>query len=157
MRRLVIAAVFCVPIIELVVAIAVGRAVGAGWTLLALVVLSLVGATVVRRQGVRALADLRDAARERRTPPASLKNRGVLAVGGVLMALPGFVTAALSLPFLLPGTRGVVRRGLSAWFVRHGSMRVSASLPDGIGGSRYAPHRRTTDPRVVPGEVVEDE
>ncbi|MBA2417392.1 MAG: FxsA family protein [Nocardioidaceae bacterium] len=155
MRRLVAAVLFAMPLIELAVAVAVGRAVGAGWTVLSLAVLTIAGAIVVKSQGSRAFRELRDAARARRTPALDLPDRAVVVAGGLLLFMPGFVTALLSLPFLLPGTRPLIRGFISRWFVRRGSMQMSAAS---VRGTHAVPPRqpRTSDPRVVPGEVIDE-
>lgn len=145
------------PIVEIVVAVQVAHVVGALWTVLALFALSAVGMSVVRLQGSHAFADLRVAAREQRRPGRSLADRVLLLVGGVLLSVPGFVTAVLSLPFLLPFTRPLLRGAVAGWAVRRGSMYVStqARAAAGADPSGHGP-RRPFGADVVRGEVVDD-
>lgn len=145
------------PIIEIVVAVQVAHLIGALWTVLALLVLSTLGMMLVRLQGAHAFADLRAAAREQRQPGRSLADRVLLLIGGVLLSVPGFVTAVVSLPFLLPFTRPLLRGAVAGWAVRRGSMYVSTQTgtPPGADASRHGPSS-PFGADVVRGEVIDD-
>jgi len=152
--RLVLALMVLMPIIEIVVGFQVAQLIGGPATLAVLFGLSIVGIAVVRHQGSRAFADLRQAAQERRRPERDLSDRVLALLGGVLLAVPGFVTAIMSLPLLLPFTRPVLRGAVSSWAVRHGSMYVTRG-----GGSRpgaYPTDSHPGGPDVVSGEVIND-
>jgi UPF0716 protein FxsA len=141
---------------ELVVYVLVAGWIGVGWTILATLATSLLGWVLLARQGTRALADLRERARSRRSPGAELGNAGLVAAGGLLMVLPGFIGDVVGLLCLLPGTRSLVRGALTRLVlarlpvglrppVRVESIRT-AEVPraDGSGSSRL----------VIEGEVV---
>lgn len=155
--RIVLALVLVMPIIEIVVAVQAAQLFGAGVVLLALLVLSVVGVVVVRHQGSRAFAELRTAAHERRRPGRDLADRVLVFVGGVLLLVPGFVTAVLSLVFLLPFTRPLLRGAVNGWAVRRGSMYVTTRAPG--APTPDAPRRGPNSPfgsDVVRGEVVDE-
>jgi len=109
---------------ELVVYVLVAGWIGVGWTILATLATSLLGWVLLARQGTRALADLRERARSRRSPGAELGNAGLVAAGGLLMVLPGFIGDVVGLLCLLPGTRSLVRGALTRL--------VLARLPVGL-------------------------
>jgi len=146
---------------ELAVFIVVAGWIGVGWTLLAAMATSALGFLLLARQGMRALTDLRDRARTRQPAGRELGDAGLVAVGGLLMVLPGFLGDLLGLLCLLPLTRGLVR-GLIARIVvgrlpvamrppvRARSVRVEQV--DGYPGSGST---RAT-PLVIEGEVVRD-
>ena len=154
--RLLLALVVLMPVLEIVVMVRVGLLVGPLSTVGLVLGLSLIGAAIMRGQGARAFRDARDAARSGRTASEKLSDRAVVFVGGVLLLLPGFITAVASVPFLLPPTRPLIRRAMSRWAVRQGSMYVTTGpaaqmanptgRPD--GASRFGPD-------VVRGEVVD--
>ena len=75
-------------IIEIVVLILVGQAIGARWTLLLVLATSALGGWLLRREGVRGLAAVPGRGPER--PPArQRRHRGLLVlVGGVLLVCP---------------------------------------------------------------------
>ena len=127
-------------IIELTVLVAVGHAIGVLATIGLLILASLVGAALLRREGARTLRAFIEAVRTRRPPHRELVDGMLIAAAGVLIVLPGFVSDALGLLLLVPPTRALVRK----------RMLRSASL--GSRGTRasFAPGG------VVEGEVVDD-
>src|SRR3954464_1972841 len=94
---------------EVVVFVLVASWIGLGWTILATLATSALGAPLLARQGTRVLAELRERARTRQQPGRAMGDAGLVAVGGLLMLLPGFVGDLVGLLCLLPGTRSVVR------------------------------------------------
>ncbi len=144
---------------ELAVFILVANWIGVGWTVLATMATSALGFLLLARQGMRALTDLRDRARTRQPAGRELGDAGLVAVGGLLMVLPGFLGDLVGLLCLLPGTRGLVRGAVARIVVerlpvalrppvRARSVRVEQV--DGSSGSSRA------TPLVIEGEVVRD-
>lgn len=148
--RALLAFLLLLPVIEVVGIVAAARWVGLAPTVLALAALSVVGIVVVKRSSRRALSDLRAASREQRAPSRAVSDRILTLVGGLLLVVPGFVSALLSVPFFLPFTRPILRHGASGWAVRRGSMFVSSSLRSPTGPPRDPGHR------VVHGEIVDE-
>ncbi|MCV2489093.1 FxsA family protein [Geodermatophilus sp. YIM 151500] len=149
-------------LVEAVVFVLVAAWIGVGWTLLAALATTAVGWALLARQGSRALAELRERTRSGLPAGRALGDTGLVAAGGLLMVLPGFVGDLVGLLCLLPGTRGLVR-GLVG-------RAVAARLPDALRGpvrvhSARAAEVRDHDPaaaaagretpRVVEGEVAE--
>jgi UPF0716 protein FxsA len=146
---------------ELVVFAVVATWIGLGWTILASLATSALGLLLLSRQGVRALTELRERARTRQGAGRALGDAGLVAVGGLLMVLPGFVGDLVGLLCLLPPTRGLVRSALTR--------TVVARLPDGLRGPVRVPSARVAEvsdhdpghypvgepPRAVEGEVVD--
>ncbi|TFV51613.1 FxsA family protein [Blastococcus sp. TF02A-35] len=143
---------------ELVVFALVAAWIGIGWTILATMATSALGFVLLARQGTRALADLRERARSRRSPGVELGNAGLVAAGGLLMVLPGFIGDLVGLLCLLPFTRGLVRRALGGLVLSRlpdrmrGPVHVSSTRTAGVG-ERPAPHGT---PLVIEGEVLRD-
>ncbi|WP_104523880.1 FxsA family protein [Blastococcus atacamensis] len=143
---------------ELVVFVLVAAWIGAGWTVLATLATSALGALLLARQGSRALTDLRERARSRRGAGTELGNAGLVAAGGLLMVLPGFLGDVVGLLCLMPGTRGLVRRALGALVLSRlpagmrGPVHVRSTRTPGVG-ERRAP---SGEPLVIDGEVLRD-
>jgi UPF0716 protein FxsA len=144
---------------ELIVFVLVAAWIGVGWTVLATLVTSAIGWVLLARQGTRALADLRERARSRQPAGRELGDAGLVAAGGLLMVLPGFIGDLVGLLCLLPGTRSLVRGALTSV--------VLARLPDRLRGPVRAPSVRVEQvdgfprsgstratPLVIEGEVV---
>ncbi len=149
-------------LIEIVVFILVTSWIGLGWTILLTLATSALGWALLARQGMRALAELRDRARSRRPAGRELGDAGLIAVGGLLMVLPGFVGDLIGLLCLLPITRPLLRAGLARLAisrlpdhlrppVRVGSTRTAPVDPPGPHGG-YG----RVDPLVIEGEVIRD-
>jgi UPF0716 protein FxsA len=146
---------------ELAVFILVAGWIGVGWTLLATMATSALGFLLLARQGVRALTDLRDRARTRQPAGRELGDAGLVAVGGLLMVLPGFLGDLVGLLCLLPLTRGLVR-GMIARIVvgrlpvaLRPPMRARSVRVEEVGGFPGSGSTRAT-PLVIEGEVVRD-
>ncbi|MDX6298388.1 MAG: protein FxsA [Nocardioidaceae bacterium] len=132
MRAVILLAVFIgLPILEIYVIIQVGQAIGAMPTILLLIAESALGAWVVKREGRRAWRALSEAVASGRLPGRELADAAVVLVGGVLLLTPGFVTDLFGFLFVLPLTRPLARRALSA-LVSHRIIRTG----DGGGFSR---------------------
>jgi UPF0716 protein FxsA len=125
-------------IVELVVLVMVGKAIGVLATIGLLILASLVGAALLRREGTRTLAAFREALRTRRPPHRELIDGMLIAAAGVFIVLPGFVSDILGLLLLLPPTRALVHRRMLRSAVR-------THTP-----GRFAPGA------IVEGEVVDE-
>ena len=114
-----------VPIVELYVIGQVGGAIGLWPTLALLLIDSLAGAVLVRREGRRAWTAFRDALSAGRWPGDEVVQGALVLVGGALLLTPGFVTDAVGLLLVLPPTRAVaarlIRARMSAGPVRTGT------------------------------------
>ncbi|MGY1638376.1 FxsA family protein [Geodermatophilus sp. SYSU D00742] len=141
---------------EVVVFVLVAGWIGVGWTLLATVATSALGWALLARQGTRALAELRDRARERRPSGRALGDAGLIAVGGLLMVLPGFIGDVVGLLCLLPPTRFLVRGLLGRALATRlpadlrGPVHVRSRRAEGVAYAEPRPGR----PLVIEGEVV---
>jgi UPF0716 protein FxsA len=134
-----------VPLIELAVIVSVQRVVGLSWTLLALLAMSLLGAVLVKREGLKAWRRFRTAMDEARLPTEEVTDGALVLIGGTLMVTPGFLTDLLGLALVIPPSRMLVNRMLRS--------RVRAGF--GLGPARSRSRRgRDVEPGVVDVEVI---
>jgi UPF0716 protein FxsA len=141
--RGLVAAVLLLPVIELAVAVAVGRLIGAAATMLLILAGSVAGLLVLRRAGLAALRGVAGPwPTDRAAPPTggSGLRPGPLVLAGLGLLFPGFVSDALGLAMLLPPVR------------RTAGALLAAALGARAAGS---PPRLPGEPRVVSGEVVD--
>ena len=116
MFRILLLAFIVVPIAELYVIIQVGSAIG-GWETIGLLILdSVVGAWLVRREGFSILAKVQGSLANGELPTNSLIDGLLVLIAGALMLTPGFLTDGLGLVLLLPPSRTVVRTALKRRF-----------------------------------------
>jgi UPF0716 family protein affecting phage T7 exclusion len=157
-----------VPIVEIYVILQVGHLIGAWPTVALLVIESIIGAWIVRHEGRRAWRALVGTFQRGGLPDRELADAALVLVGGVLLLTPGFVTDLFGFLFVLPFTRPLVRWGLSAYVARR--VRVAQSrqasaferFGGGAGGAADRPSAdgsasEGADPRVVRGEVIEED
>jgi UPF0716 protein FxsA len=107
-----------VPIAEIYVIIQVGQAIGALWTVLILIVDSLIGARLVSWQGRRAWAAFQSALTAGRIPHREVLDGVLIILGGAFLLTPGFLTDAVGLLLLIPPTRAAFRRLLTRMMLR---------------------------------------
>jgi UPF0716 protein FxsA len=107
--RVLVVLLIAIPIIEIAVAIWVASAVGWLNTIGLLILLSIIGIWVVKRQGLGIMTTLSEGAQRREVPTKKLVDRFLMVLGGVLLVMPGFVTAAIGLLLFLPPVRALIR------------------------------------------------
>jgi UPF0716 protein FxsA len=117
-------------VVELAAVVALAWSIGVGWTIL-LLLATLVGGLVlagsqVKRQ-VRRLQDGFD------TPQGALTDGVLIALGTVLVVIPGIVTTAVGLLLLLPPTRAVARPVVTALAAKRAPL-IMNRRPDYIDG-----------------------
>lgn len=135
--------VFGYPLVEIVLAYLVGVLIGWGWLLLLVILGIPVGLAVMRNAAHAALRDVASASPGAPTPDGS---RHALAfVGGLLIAIPGFLTDLIGLLLVFPPTQRLFRNRSRAWF----ESRVSLVRMPGV---RYPGVFGGAD--VIPGTVV---
>ena len=126
---LVLVLVFIVlPVVELTVLIRVAGEVGVLETIAMLVLVGVFGWWLCKQQGLGVLRRMQEATARGEVPSRELADGALIALGGLLLLLPGFVSDALGILLLLPPTRAVVRGllgrsiGRRAKVVRAGTM-----------------------------------
>jgi UPF0716 protein FxsA len=143
---------------EIAAFVAVVHAIGAFWALLIVLGVTIAGLALLRREGVKGWRAFRAAAESGRPPGAQVSNSLVGLLGALLLAVPGFITGVAGLLLVLPGIRGLARRG-----VEHATeRRVSAAMAGDLFGPRRVRVRQgdpvpQDDVPVVPGPAIEGE
>lgn len=130
------------PLAEIAGFVLVGRAVGV-WATLALVILtSLLGVLILRRQGLQMLRGLSAEGQQGRLPGEAVVDGAMIVVAGLLLLMPGFVTDIIGLALFLPPVRHllwrtigkrvvVVETGGYGGYSSRGPSSETAAKPDG--------------------------
>src|SRR3712207_6454378 len=125
---------------EVVVYVLVASCIGLGWTILATLATSALGWVLPAKQGTKALGELRQRAEAHLAPGRALGDAGLIALGGLLMVLPGFLGDLLGLLCLLPFTRALPRVLIARTVASRlpdamrGPVRVRSVRTEGVGG-----------------------
>ncbi len=146
--------IFAVALLEALLLARIGSSIGWLNTIGLILLGSVIGGLLVRQQGFRTLMRLQATLREGGNPGPELLHGVLIALGGMLLMTPGFVSDTLGLLLLLPPSRQKV----AAWLAsRLAALQAGMSRP-GFGD---APHpgawSHSVDSHVDSGEVYDAE
>jgi UPF0716 protein FxsA len=128
------------PLLELFILIQVGDEIGAVLTIGLVLLTAAIGLALLRQQGYSTLMQARTKAAQGQVPAEEMLGGVFVALGGLLLLLPGFLTDVIGLCCLLPPVRRLFLKGLlSRWLV--------------VGGMSV---RRSDQGRVIEGEFERD-
>jgi UPF0716 protein FxsA len=120
-----LAVVFLVlPIAELYVLLQVGGAIGILNTIGLLIVVSVAGAWLCKREGLGILRRIRLSLDRYELPGRELADGALVLFAGALLLTPGFLTDCLGILLLLPPTRAVARGVLLSALARRAELAV---------------------------------
>lgn len=102
-------------VVELAVVVALVSTIGFGWTVLALIGTSVLGFVLAGSQVKRHIRRLQSGFT---TPQGAVTDSALVALGTVLVFVPGLVTTAAGLLLLTPPTRAIARPVLTAMAAR---------------------------------------
>ena len=123
MGRLVALAALALPFVEIAGFVVIGGRIGVLATLAWVVLAAMLGIALIRRQGLEALRRARAALGRGESPTAELAEGALVALAGVLLLIPGFVTDAVGLPLAVPAVRRLIVSRLRTRLARRGRSR----------------------------------
>jgi UPF0716 protein FxsA len=91
---------------ELYVLMSVGDSIGAGNTILLVIVTAFIGSYLLKQQGLSTLQKVQNSAAQGNNPSFEMLEGVVIMVSGVLLLTPGFITDSIGLLGLMPWSRG---------------------------------------------------
>lgn len=141
-----------IPLIEVALFVLVGGWIGL-WPTIGLVILSaVIGMTLIRSQGRRAMAELQQSFQTLSDPTRPLAHGAIILFAGALLLTPGFFTDAIGLLLLIPGVRDALLRLAG----RHVTVASAGFGFDGAKQPRHGWPGRPDD--VIDGDyVVQDD
>jgi len=146
------------PIVEIVILIKIGSdaMLGPLWTIFLVVLTAIVGAFLLRQQGLSTLARLKSNMSQGKIPAQEMVEGVLLAVGGALLMTPGFVTDTMGFFCLLPFSRQFIAKNI----MKRSSVKMQEGINAQMGGFSYdyqthASQRQDTN--IVEGEYTEVE
>ena len=101
-----------IPVIEITVLIEVGDQLGAFPTVALVILTAAIGASLVRSQGLQTLMSAQKKIQQGQQPGQEVIEGVMLALAGIMLVTPGFVTDFLGLVLLLPFSRQFFARKL---------------------------------------------
>ncbi len=133
-----------VPLAELYLLIQIGGVIGAGWTVVLVVGTALLGAFLVRAQGVSTIRRVQQNIERGQLPAMELLEGLALLVAGALLLTPGFFTDAVGFLLLTPPLRRAV--------IAFGLARSRAATTDTPGAGRPGAGGAARSQQTLDGE-----
>ncbi|AQP44417.1 FxsA family protein [Tessaracoccus flavus] len=129
------------------------------WTVLILILTTLLGFYLLQREWRKAWGALADAARSGTMPAGKLTDASLILVGGILLVLPGLLTDVVGVVLLLPFTRPFARSAITWMFSK--LVNPVAVAPTVIRGQATDDDTLVpgidAEPTVIEGTVVDDD
>lgn len=94
-----------VPLAELYLFMTLGDKIGVSNTILIIIVTAILGASLTKSQGRRAMAKFQQATREGRMPAQEALDGIMILIAGAVLITPGFLTDAFGFLLLIPPIR----------------------------------------------------
>lgn len=121
-----------VPIVEIYFLIQVGQVIGAGWTILLVVLTAVIGVRLLKVQGISTMARAQQKMHAGEIPANEMLEGMGLVMAGALLLTPGFFTDAVGFLLLFPPTRlWLVGQIVPRMVVSHGAGFSSQSTQPG--------------------------
>ena len=111
--RIVLLSVLALPLIEIALFIVIGQAIGLLPTLFGIVLTGMIGALVLRWQGVAVLSEMQVRLQRGEMPARQMGDAMLIGLAGLLLLLPGYFTDLIGLVLLVPWTRELIYRLLA--------------------------------------------
>lgn len=149
------------PVLELFILVKVGMSIGFLWTFLLVLATSMLGLFIMRVAGIATALSARESLARGQLPAQQMLEGLMVAVGGGLLLLPGFLSDILAVVCLLPFTRrlliGKLRKRAEDQAMRQRAFADDlqayqhAAQPPGTDRPS-AIHAPTRQPDVIEGE-----
>ncbi|MER2114544.1 MAG: FxsA family protein [Solibacillus isronensis] len=94
---------------EIAVFIVIGNAIGVFYTLLLIMFTSIAGLLIAKKRGTKSIQDIQKSMQQGQPPAVPVIETFMIFVGGILLALPGFITDILGLLFVSGITRNLFK------------------------------------------------
>lgn len=134
-----------VPIIEIAVFVQLGNEIGLWNTVILIILTAIIGAWLLKSQGIATLQRAQDSIQKQVFPIAEVFDGLCLAIAGVLLLTPGFVTDTAGFLLFLPQIRTILRKHI--W------IRLTKSQGDRVWAN---PDKPTSSPSDTPNTIDGD-
>lgn len=131
-----------IPVLEIYLLIKVGSVIGAGYTILLVIATAILGAYLLRKQGLSTFARAQESLKKNEIPAMEMMEGVILLITGALLLTPGFFTDTLGFLCLIP----VIRQSMVKKLI--GQLIIIQS-----GSTRHT----TTESKTIEGEFWQDE
>jgi len=149
-----------IPLVELYFIIVVGDIIGALWTVLLVLMTAVIGVNLLRIQGMSTLMRAQRNMTQGQFPAMEMMEGVALAVAGVLLITPGFITDSIGFLCLIPASRQAIIRYILARSTVHTHFDANSGgfHPEHQGYQPHEPKSKPSDAkRKKVGRTIEGE
>jgi UPF0716 protein FxsA len=129
-----------IPLVELAVLIQIGKWLGVWDTIWLCIITAILGAFLVKLEGLRVWLKLQVELMQGRMPTNQLIDGVLILVGGIMLLTPGVITDLIGLTLLLPFTRSLYR----TWLKRKFEKKIQY-----VGQNYYQDKRKKAEVNVI--------
>ena len=97
-----------IPIVEVILFITVGKYIGLWNTILIIIVTGIIGAILVKSQGITILNNALEEIRSNKMPILSIFEGVAILIAGAFLLTPGFLTDTIGCVLLIPKARNII-------------------------------------------------
>ncbi len=138
-----------IPVIEIYLLIQVGSAIGAFTTILLIIATAVIGAYLLRLQGISTLNRVQSSLQRHEVPAIEILEGLTLLISGALLLTPGFFTDSIGFLALIPA----VRRRFIIWGLKHVNViQMKQNSTNTVDGKA----RKPRDNSVIEGEYKKE-
>lgn len=135
-----------VPVVEIFMITQVASQLGWFPTIVLVIGVSMVGAWLVKREGLGVIRRVSAATSTGKLPTQELADGAMIFFASALMLTPGFLTDFIGLALLIPPIRAILRPPLISYFKKRIEVRTA-----GFGGAAFGASRSPGFGRQTPG------
>lgn len=131
------------PVVEVYLILQVKDLTSWPVTLLIILGTGMLGASLARREGMRALRQIQEDMAKGVPPTGAVVDGLLILVAGAVLITPGLLTDLCGFTLLIPPARKLIRKRLASWFksrvvvMHHGDGHVEAGLGRRPGGEEF--------------------
>ena len=112
-----------IPLVEIYLLIKLGQNFGAITSILLVIFTGILGAYLARMEGLRTLFRIQETMREGRMPGEELLDALLIAIAGLVLITPGFITDVVGFLLLFPFTRMLAKNWLKERMIAKSKFR----------------------------------
>jgi UPF0716 protein FxsA len=150
-----------IPLVELYFIILVGGMIGALWTVVLVILTAVIGVNLLRIQGMSTLTRAQRNMAQGQIPAMEMMEGVALAVAGVLLITPGFITDTIGFLCLIPASRRAIIRYIMARASVHTNFSASVGGFQSHQSQSHRPEkpgaRRPKVGRTIEGECKRED
>ena len=133
----------------------IGDEIGGLLTLIGVFVTAIIGLLLLKSQGKAVITQIRTDLAQGHAPVGSIAASISLAVGGILMLIPGYVTDTFGVLLFVPGLRTIAGAWILHYLVANNRFKGFVHVGGQSGFNAQTPHSYAEDDDIIEGDATE--